>query len=208
MNKFLLVSGLLFFMALTVNAQEPVRTKRDSTTRKARVDTLKEPAYVNVGRIEGRKALFRSMIVPGLGQIQSGPNLYRLAKVAGIYTGATLLTLSYIDNNKMYHVYYDELKDRADNVDGKPSETSPYKSISDASLITARDTYRRNKEVVIFSYVGLYLLNILDAYVDARLKYWSVDEDLTFKVSPDLIQTNKMYGFNTIRPGVRITLQF
>ncbi|WP_316821691.1 DUF5683 domain-containing protein [Pedobacter gandavensis] len=237
MSKAFLLSVLLFVASIAAIAQEvsPVPVKKDTAAVvnppvKNKVDTLK-PKYVNPGKIAGRKALFRSAIVPGLGQIRSGFNVYRGLKVAGIYTGATLLTLSFIDNNKNYHIFLKELQLRQEyrayeeavkNNNGvpppgitKPTEelNKNYTLVSDQNLITAKDTYRRNKDVIIFSYIGLYLLNVVDAYVDARLKYFDVG-DVSVKVGPTIINNNGMYGNNTMyglhlpAPGLKVAINF
>jgi hypothetical protein len=200
----------LLFAASFANAQvnpvpssvRPDVNKLD-TLRSARTDTLK-PKYINMGKIQGRRAALSSAVVPGLGQIRNGVTFYRLLKVAGIYTGGTLLTLSYIDNSKKYKDYLAEIKYRAGH-DGKPEKDSQYAAYPDAGLLAAKDNARRNREVVIFSMAGLYLLNIVEAYIDARLKYFDVGE-VTFKVSPSLLNTSTMYGFSPVSPGLKITL--
>lgn len=211
MSKGLVLSAFLFFAALTAKSQEIGVIKKDTTKLSAspapgKIDTLK-PKYVNPGKIAGRRAMIRSAMLPGLGQVRNGFTFYRGLKVAGIYTGATLLTLSFIDNNKNYHIFLTELQYRANN-NGTPNDPR-YAAISTDGLITAKDTYKRNKEVVIFSLVGLYLLNIVEAYIDARLKYFDV-ADVAVKFSPTMINTNTntMYGFSTPAPGFKIAVSF
>ena len=152
MYRLFLLSALLFFAAFTGKAQQITPIKKDSTAVKtAPADTVKP--YVNVGKIAGRRAAIRSAMLPGLGQIRNGFTLYRGLKVAGIYTGATLLTISYLDNAKKYNLFVDELKFRTEN----PGQTQLYPNTPSDRLIQAKDIYRRNKQVIIFSYVGLYL---------------------------------------------------
>lgn len=225
MSKAFLLSGLLFVASIAANAQEVTPIKQDSAVVKPvknKVDTLK-PKYVNPGKIAGRQAMIRSAIVPGLGQIRSGFNLYRGLKVAGIYTGAALLTISYIDNNNYYHIFLKELQQREveqlhlanpNNPAFPAGELDPiYAGYSDANLITAKDTYRRNKDVILFSFVGLYLLNVVDAYVDARLKYFDVG-DVSVKVTPTMMNNSGIFGGNTMyglilpAPGVKVAISF
>lgn len=202
MYRLFLLSALLFFAAFTGKAQQVTPLKKDSATLKpAPADSVKP--YVNVGKIAGRRAAIRSAMLPGLGQIRNGFTLYRGLKVAGIYTGATLLTISYIDNSKKYNIFVDELKYRAEN--GKPNL---YPSTPDDRLIQAKDIYRRNKQVIIFSYVGLYLLNIIEAYIDARLANFDVGDVARVKVMPDVTGTNYMYGMNSQAPGIKIAISF
>lgn len=177
-------------------------TNRLDTLKSTATDTLK-PKYVNMGKIQGRRAAISSAIVPGLGQIRNGVTFYRLLKVAGIYTGATFLTLSLIDNNKKYKEFLDEINFRDQN-NGKP-KPGQYAQSPRSGLVSAKDNARRNREVVIFSLGGLYLLNIVEAYIDARLKYFDVGE-VTFKVSPSLLNSGTMYGMSPVAPGFKITM--
>jgi len=215
MYRILLLSVLIFFSALTVTAQELIESKKDTAVvqpkgldsiRPAqRLDNVK-PKYINQGKIAGRRAIFSSLMVPGLGQLRNGITVYRLAKVGAIYVGGTMLTLSYIDNNKNYHFFLKELIYVREHK-GEHPPGSLYVNVDEQGLISAKDLFRRNREVVIFSLVGLYLLNAVEAYVDARLKYFNVD-DVSIKFSPDLINTNTMYGFNNVTPGIKLTLTF
>jgi len=216
MYKNLLLSVLFLFIAVTVSAQEIPVVKKDTLINKTKpvvepvrpqkVDTLKKPAYVNPGKIAGRRAAISSLMLPGLGQIRNGVTVYRLAKVAGIYTGFTLLTISFIDNSKNYKLFYNEIIYRRAN-EGQASPDFPYANMDNNGLITAKDLFRRNKEVIIFSYVGLYLLNVVEAYIDARLKYFNVD-DIGMKLSPGLINTEYMYGYNNVTPGIKLSIRF
>lgn len=206
MHKMLLLSVCLFFAVFAARAQQKLTSKMDSTTLESKAtDTLKP--YVNVGKIAGRRAAIRSAMLPGLGQIRNGFTVYRGLKVAGIYTGATLLTISYIDNSKLYNVFVSELEYRA-NHGGKSPDGSPYANSPTDRLVVAKDTYKRNKQVIIFSYVGLYLLNIVEAYIDARLANFDVGDVARIKIRPDLINSNQMYGFNSFTPGMKVAISF
>jgi hypothetical protein len=209
MSKILLLSVLLFLSSFVAKSQEVLVNKKDSTTLQPvakKVDTLK-PKYVNPGKIAGRRAMIRSAMLPGLGQIRNGFTFYRGLKVAGIYTGATLLTLSYIDNNKSYHEVLDELEYRLANPGQR--RNLRYKSVEETGMVSAKDLFKRNKQIIIFSFAGLYLLNVVEAYIDARLKYFDVG-DVAVKFSPTVINmnTNTMYGLNTPAPGFKVTLRF
>lgn len=209
MYKPLLLLVFLFFAGVAAKAQKIVPRKKDSTAlQTSKGDSIKP--YVNMGKVAGRRAAIRSAMLPGLGQIRNGFTFYRGLKVAGIYTGATLLTISYIDNSKKYNIFLAELEFRASNKEnpGQPDPNSPYASSPTERLVQAKDIYRRNKQVIIFSYVGLYLLNIVEAYIDARLANFDVGDVSRIKVSPDLINTNTLYGFNQATPGIKLSLTF
>lgn len=205
MYKVLLLSVCLIVAASAAEAQEILTAKKDSTMVSTNSADSVKP-YVNVGKIAGRRAAIRSAMLPGLGQIRNGFNLYRGLKVAGIYAGATLLTISYIDNTKQYNLFVEELEYRSQN-DNKP-KLPLYANTSTDRLIQAKDIYRRNRQVIIFSYAGLYLLNIVEAYIDARLANFDVGDVAKVKVRPDLINANQLYGFNAFTPGLKIAVTF
>lgn len=201
--------GFIIFIALaslTVKAQDPITIKADSTGAKvARVDTLSS-TYVNVGKVAARRAIIRSAIIPGWGQFGNGLNLYRGVKIAAIYTGATMLALSYIDNNNNYKIFLKELSDRQAN-GGKPVIGSPYFDNQTAGLTSAKDTFRRNREVVIFSMIGLYGIQVVEAYVDARLKYFDVGDDLALSIKPSIINSGTLFGYQSYVPAVKVSFK-
>jgi hypothetical protein len=197
---------LLALTSFAVKAQDPITIKTDSTGAKvSRIDTLK-PVYVNRGKIEAKRAIIRSAIIPGWGQFGNGLTFYRGVKIAAIYTGATLLTLSYIDNNNNYRSFLKELRDRQAN-GGKAVIGSEYYGVQTAGITAAKDTYRRNREVVIFSLVGLYGIQVVEAYVDARLKYFDIGEDLAIHIKPSIINSGTMFGYQSYVPAVKISFK-
>lgn len=209
MYKVLLLSVCLFFAHVTVKSQEKLTSKKDSTkvgVTPGNTVTDSVKPYVNQGKIAGRRAAIRSAMLPGLGQIRNGFNLYRGLKVAGIYTGATLLTISYIDNSRQYDTFVNELEFRTKNPG--QTENKLYANTPTDRLIAAKDIYRRNKQVIIFSYAGLYLLNIVEAYIDARLANFDVGDVAKINIRPDLMNSGQMYGFNSFAPGMKIAISF
>jgi hypothetical protein len=197
---------VLALASITVKAQDPITIKADSTGAKvARVDTLKSN-YVNVGKVAARRAIIRSAIIPGWGQFGNGLNVYRGVKIAAIYTGATLLTLSYIDNNNKYNEFLAELRDRQAN-GGNSVIGSPYFDYQTAGLTAAKNTYRRNREVVIFSMIGLYGIQVVEAYVDARLKYFDVGDDLAIRIKPSVISSGTMLGYQSFVPAIKVSFK-
>jgi len=224
MQRILLLVVLLFTFAMA-KAQDPV-VKKPKDTVKGKLDTLSgEPKYINQGKIAGRKAFRRSLIFPGLGQIynyglvvddvKSGrvegskfwQKTYILAKLGAIYGGGTALVISYMDNNDMYRRFLSELQYRQlhknQPMPGNGLEQYP----NTEALTVAKNIYKRNREVVLISLVGLYGLSAVDAYVTARLKYFNVDETLSFKITPSVINSGSMYGFNSPAPALKLIIK-
>ena len=49
-----------------------------------------------------------------------------------------------------------------------------------------KDYFRRNRDLCIISMVGVYLLAMVDAYVDAQLFDYDINEDLSLQLDPTL----------------------
>nr|WP_233166839.1 DUF5683 domain-containing protein [Pedobacter sp. ASV2] len=235
----ILVSLFTFFLINVANAQvkDSVQKPVDTLNLKTKAvkplgkDTVRKKSakesYVNPGKIAGRKAVLKSLLLPGLGQVyniqllsdgygeragksQTLQKVYTIGKIAAIYTGFTVLTLSYIDNSNNYKIFLAEAQYRearlqgATNLVGNPALAR----YSNEGILTAKSTYKRNKQIVLFSYGLIYFANVVDAYVAARLHFFNIDDKLTFKITPTVINNNSMYSFNPATPALKLSLTF
>lgn len=219
---------MLLFLGLTtfstVKAQSAGKEKSLLSTENS-TDTLKSSEYINQGKIAGKKAINRSLILPGLGQIYNyglisddiksgrvqgkkiGQKMAIVGKVAGIYVAGFMLVNSYIDNNQKYRMVLKELQYRQLN-DDKPDPNGELQDYPNTqSLYTAKATYKNNREVVLISIAAVYGINVIDAYVTARLKYINVDENLAFKVTPSIINSGTVYSSNSYIPALKLSLK-
>lgn len=127
------------------------------------------------------KATIYSMVIPGLGQAYNK----KYWKIPIVYTGFGIM-IYFINSNK---TEYTRFSDTYDFVQGDLTKT-PYKDYAEKyspfQLKQARDIYRRNLD---YSYIitGIwYILNIIDATVDAHLFEFEVTEDLSFDLKPEI----------------------
>lgn len=224
--RFFVVLFCCSLVSISLKAQNPA-TQNLVLAGQEKTDTLKTDTlrYHNKGREAGRIAVRRSMILPGLGQVYNyglvvddvrsgrlkgsgfGKKLAIVGKIGAIYVAGTMLTLSYIDNNKKYHMFLKELQYRQLN-NNQPDPNGPLAGYRDLqSLYDGKAVYKNNREVVLLSLGLTYGINIIDAYVTARLNYLNVDERLALKISPTLIPTEPMYGYALFNPGLKLTLK-
>lgn len=119
------------------------------------------------------KAAFYSAVLPGLGQAYNG----KYWKIPLVYVGLGTGIYFYIQNNKQYHRYRDAYKSRL----AGETDDEFQGLLSDESLIDAQKQFQRNKELSLLLTAAMYILNILDANVDAHLQQFNVSEDLSFK---------------------------
>lgn len=220
MSRYLIVFLIVSFNGLILRAQDTVKTL-PMAIKKSNVDTLKP---VNRGKEAGKIAVRRSLFLPGLGQvynyglivddIRSGRiqgkafwgKMAIIGKIAALYTGGTLLTLSYIDNNQKYHLFLEELQYRRLHND-QPNPDGALADYRDTqSLYTGKAVYKNNREVVLLSMILVYGVNVADAYVTARLNFLDVDDKLSVKISPAIINSPSVYGYHQFTPALKLTI--
>lgn len=144
-----------------------------------------------------KKAAMLSALLPGAGQAYNR----KYWKMPVIYTAGAAGAYFIIENADSYKSFRQAYKYRLDD---DPATVDEYTQLSAQQLQVYRDSYRRNMELsVIFSTV-VYLLQILDATVDAHLFDFDVTNDLAFNWRPVL-----MYGAHlpySVSAGVSFTL--
>ena len=125
------------------------------------------------------RAAFYSAIVPGLGQAYNK----KYWKIPIVYGAIGTGVYFYTTNNQEYHRYRDAYKLRLKGLNDE------FKGqYSDATLINAQRTFQRNRDLSLIITVGLYVLNIVEANVDAHLRQFNVDDNLSFQ--PEIYPTD------------------
>ena len=171
--------GLLLFSGIS-NAQ---KIKADDIVKMEQEDPLR-PA----------RAAFYSAVLPGLGQAYN-KRYWKIPLVYGAI-GASIYTYDF--NQKNYLRYRTAYKRR---IAGYNDDEFQGLIASTDRLIDGQDFYKRNRDRSMLFIIGFYLLNILDANIDAHLKQYNVSSELSFK--PFLDTT-----VNTPSAGMRIALTF
>ena len=157
------------------------------------------------------KATIYSLVLPGLGQAYNK----KYWKIPIIYAGFGFLGYSIITNHtemKKFTDAYSYVSNEANlpidpNNENYPTN-NPYiaKYPQTADLLRGRDFYRRKVELnIIFSGV-LYLLNVVDAAVDAHFFDYDVSDNLALRIEPSIIPSG-----NPMIPhanGIRLCINF
>jgi hypothetical protein len=126
---------------------------------------------------EPRKAMVRSLIFPGLGQIYNG-HWWKTPFVYGAVGGAVYVAVS---GSRNYRVFQDAYVAK---LEGKPHVFSNT-SLDDARrLRIQRDRYDKQRQTWYIYSVAAYGLQAVEALVDAHLQNFDVSEDLGFRIKP------------------------
>jgi hypothetical protein len=184
---FLLLASTLFAQTpdtLTVTKNEKVIVVRDSLGTTQSYDPL-APS----------RAAFYSAVLPGLGQAYNK----KYWKIPIIYIGMASGVYFYIQNDQDYDRFRDAYKRRlAGFTDDEFYGNGDTPVISNDRLIDAQKSAQKNKDISIIVSLAFYLVNIIDANVDAHLKQYNVSEDLSlepnFEMNPINYEAN--YGLS------------
>ncbi|MDG1719110.1 MAG: DUF5683 domain-containing protein [Flavobacteriales bacterium] len=132
-----------------------------------------------------KKAAIYSAVIPGSGQIYTK----KYWKVPIIYGG--LVTSAYFinDNNNQYKEYREAALLSYETGEDQLGYTY-------SELITLKDHYKRNREISYFSFVGVYILNIIDASVNAHLFHFDVSDDISLNIRPYSTFSNTGVSFS------------
>ena len=146
------------------------------------------------------KATFMSSLVPGVGQYYN----QQYWKIPIIYGGFTGLIYYASYNNYVYKKYRREYKWATDDDD---RTVSKYPAANTERL---KDTWRRYRDICFIGIGALYLLQVIDANVDAHFFDFTIDKDLSIKADPMLMPDfTEVAGSRTSTPlGVNITVTF
>jgi TM2 domain-containing membrane protein YozV len=130
------------------------------------------------------KAALLSAALPGLGQIYN-KSYWKVPIVYG-----SLMTFGYL----VHFFDYNYIKYRnaflAEN-DGNPNTINPYEGDRRISsrLFDRVEFYRRNRDYMMILTAGFYLLNIVEAHVDAHLQTFDLSDDISMNIRPGIITT-------------------
>ena len=123
-----------------------------------------------------RKAAVLSAVLPGLGQVYNK----KVWKVPVIYAGLGAATYFYVSNNKQYSYYRKNLIAENDG-DASTVNTTIYNS---DQLLKQKKYYQKYRDYSGIAIGLIYLLNIIDAHVDAHLRTFDVSDDLSIRLDP------------------------
>ena len=170
------------------------------------------PVKLHYRQPDPKRALWLALVLPGAGQIYN----HKYWKLPIIYGGCLGCTYALLWNQQMYKDYTQAY---LDIMDDDPTTASYNNMLPYGYDITGReeqfksifkrkkDFYRKNRDLSIFAFFGVYLLSVIDAYVDAQLSTFDITPDLSMKVGPTVIE-QKTYSKKSGAVGVQCSLNF
>ena len=201
-----------------VSAQEQMET---DTLHILAADSIQVPAEsVPYKKFipDPKRALWLALVIPGGGQIYN----HKFWKLPIIYGGFMGCAYALSWNNMMYKDYSQAYLDIMDSDDNTKSYEKflPYNAkVTDSNrsryqqiLKKKKDYYRKYRDMSVFAFGAVYLLSVIDAYVDAELSSFEINEDLSLRIEPTVLngslEQHSYLDKQTSAYGVQCSLKF
>ena len=200
--------------AILRSMEAPVDTallahKNDSLQQQATMEVPKKRWIPN-----SNKSVWLAMVLPGAGQIYNR----KYWKLPIIYGGFVGCAYALTWNSQMYKDYSQAYQDIMSN---NPSQDSyldflpPGYTVEDvnrqleyfqSTFKRKKDAYRRQRDLSVFVFIGVYLLSVIDAYVDAELSDFDISKDLSMTFEPAVF--NDVHRGYPEAIGIRCSIKF
>ena len=178
-------------------------TLKDSLVTSNKKEKTLEP---KIRKPDPSTATWLGLVFPGGGQIYNR----KFWKLPIVYGGFVGCLYAYSWNVQMYKDYrqaYLDIMDSDPNTDSYKEFFRPgydfeaNKEYLQGVFKKRKDRYRRWRDLSIFSFIGVYALSVIDAYVDAQLSHFDISEDIHLSIEPDIINSRQFmdkdyYGLN------------
>lgn len=158
------------------------------------------------------KATWLALVIPGGGQIYNR----KYWKLPIFYGGFAGCAYALTWNSKMYKDYSNAYKDavrgnwQSSSIQDllPPGYTDRVSTTQLTETLRKRkDTYRRYRDLSIFAFIGVYLLSVVDAYVDAELSNFDISPDLSMRVEPAVLNNQSSHSSGK-SVGVQCSFRF
>ena len=177
---FFIVFFLSLFFCCNSFAQQKndsvVTTKQDTAARKniLALDT-------SAKKYNPKVATFRSAVLPGWGQAYNK----KYWKIPIIYGALGITTGIFIYNLKTYKQLKQAVIYRSDTITSNDALIDPkFINLSTESIRSYRNSYRQNVDYSVLFFLVFWGLNVVDATVDAHLKAFDVNDNLSLRIKP------------------------
>lgn len=212
---------ILLWGNFQVSAQETMKTDSLSLSntqtatlsvkpKKAAKDALMSfdsGPYKELNALAPSRAAFLSAVLPGLGQLYNKTYLRAPMVWAAIGTSAYVFKV----NDNLYRRYRNAFKSRRagfmndEFYDVNESGIVPGSpDLSDSALQDGQERYQKDRDLYLVVTIGLYALNIIDANVQAHLRQFNVNDQLSVSYSP-FVEREDFTGKPYVGMSMKIT---
>lgn len=193
------VLAAIFISVFSLATAQEIEVMSDSISVKSepeQPDTVLIKSYAK--RFNPRKALLYSAVLPGMGQVYNN-KYWKVPLVYGGLLGGIYVIDLYQDQ---YLLYKGELFTLL-NKGAPEAETAP-SGYNQKQLRTIINRTRRQRDYVSILTCIWYVLQLVDAHVDAHLKEFELNPEMRVRLEP-MVESDQMVGRNG---GISLKIKF
>lgn len=166
----------------------------------AQTDSIQQEPVTNKKQVysSARKATIMSAVLPGLGQIYN-KKIWKTGIIYGAFGG--LGYLFYVNQSN-----YSDFR-KALILSQEPQQNGFASGYSTSQLSIEKARYKKYRDFTVIGLAAVYLLNIVDANVDAHLKTFDVSDDLSLNIDLWQLPHHPMTGRGSAT-GLSLKLNF
>ena len=196
-TAFLIPKNFFFVFSIIMVLFLSTITQETSAQSAASLHLGKDTVYRYFPEHSPTKATWMSAALPGLGQYYNG----KYWKIPIIYAGFSTFAF-FVIQNKYEYLRFKEAYAISIEIPDPANSTNPLvANYTSSQLLSQREFYQSNLELSYILTGAFYLLQIIDAAVDANLYDYDVSDDLSIRIEPQLMPTEQ--GIK-VSPGIGI----
>ena len=164
----------LYFFSVKTTAQST-----NSIITSDKINSTDSSNKKKIKKFNTRTATLRSAMIPGWGQIYNK----KYWKLPLVYGGLGITASVFQYNVKNYNLLRQAFSYRTDTISSNDALIDPrFKNLSTNAIQSYRTSFRQNVDYTVLFFIAFWGLNVIDATVDANLKAFDVNDNLSLQI--------------------------
>jgi len=170
---------IFIFISLYFFSVESTAQSINSITNSEKINSTDSSNKKKIKKFNPRTATLRSAMIPGWGQIYNK----KYWKLPLVYGGIGITAGVFQYNVKNYNLLRQAFSYRTDTISANDALIDPrFKNLSTNAIQSYRTSFRQNVDYTVLFFIAFWGLNVIDATVDANLKAFDVNDNLSLQI--------------------------
>lgn len=173
------IVSIFIFISLYFFSVETTAQSTNSITKSDKINSTDSSNKKKIKKFNTRTATLRSAMIPGWGQIYNK----KYWKLPLVYGGLGITASVFQYNVKNYNLLRQAFSYRTDTISANDALIDPrFKNLSTNAIQSYRTSFRQNVDYTVLFFIAFWGLNVIDATVDANLKAFDVNDNLSLQI--------------------------
>jgi hypothetical protein len=173
------IVSIFIFISLYFFSVETTAQSTNSITTSEKINSTDSSNKKKIKKFSTRTATLRSAMIPGWGQIYNK----KYWKLPLVYGGLGITAGVFQYNVKNYNLLRQAFSYRTDTISANDALIDPrFKNLSTNAIQSYRTSFRQNVDYTVLFFIAFWGLNVIDATVDANLKAFDVNDNLSLQI--------------------------